>query len=106
MQYYYRAISVFADMVLGYKLISTETMYTQTVNLRHLNVQNLTKLVSGTKNFEKGVRITAKGKETNSYVAIYHLLLNACSNMITAELLASYIHNSVMKHILQYIYKI
>lgn len=34
------------DMVLGHKLISTETMYTQSVNLRNLTIKNLTKLVS------------------------------------------------------------
>ena len=35
----------FADMVLGHELINTETMYTQSVYLRHLSVKNLTKLV-------------------------------------------------------------
>ena len=41
-------IMYFTDMVLGYKLINTETMYTQSVNLIHLNKKNLTKLVSDT----------------------------------------------------------
>ena len=39
-------IVYFTDMVLGLKLTSVETMYTQSVSLRDLNLKNLTKLVS------------------------------------------------------------
>lgn len=42
----YAIIVCIADLVLGYKLINIETMYTQSVNLRHLKMKNLTKLVS------------------------------------------------------------